>query len=247
MARSSSRLAALRAASRAAITAASGDGGAAAAWRRDAGLAPALRRSGAPAGRGGSRCGRSLAAGGGSFAAPTADRPASRRRPRPRRPRHRRRAVRAAALSAVAVVMLARSYALLRQRITLLRTGGIVAARRKSWNKPRCAARRGPWPRRSARPRSDGVRRGDRRRRARPGSPPRSGSSSSSPDISRGGGGKGLRGRRAYPLRRGDRSDRARPAAAGMAQRGHADQDRGHRRPLLLARASRRRCGCRIS
>ena len=29
--------------------------------------------------------------------------------------------------------------------------------------------------------------------------------------------------------------------------RGHADQDRGHRRPLLLARANRRRCGCRIS
>ncbi len=30
--------------------------------------------------------------------------------------------------------------------------------------------------------------------------------------------------------------DRARPPAAGMAQRRHADQDQGHRRPLLLAR-----------
>ena len=60
-------------------------------------------------------------------------------------------------------------------------------------------------------------------------------------------GGEGLRGRRAYPLRRGDRSDRSRPAAAGMAQRGHADQDRGHRRPLLLARRQPARCGCRIS
>ena len=29
--------------------------------------------------------------------------------------------------------------------------------------------------------------------------------------------------------------DRARPAASRLAQRGHADQDRGHRRPLLLA------------
>ena len=26
---------------------------------------------------------------------------------------------------------------------------------------------------------------------------------------------------------------------------GHADQDRGHRRPLLLARRDRARCGCR--
>ena len=52
----------------------------------------------------------------------------------------------------------------------------------------------------------------------------------------RGGGGEGLRGRRAHPVRRGDRSGRARPAASGMAHRGHADQDRGHRRPLLLAR-----------
>ena len=44
----------------------------------------------------------------------------------------------------------------------------------------------------------------------------------------RGGGREGLRGRRAYPVRRGDRSDRPRPAAAGMAERGHPDQDRGH-------------------
>ena len=61
-----------------------------------------------------------------------------------------------------------------------------------------------------------------------------------SPEHRRRGGREGLRGRRPYPLRRGDRSDRPRPAAAGLAQRGHADQDRGHRRPLLLARASRR-------
>ena len=39
----------------------------------------------------------------------------------------------------------------------------------------------------------------------------------------------------------------ARPAAAGLARRGHADQDRGHRRPLLLALGARRACGCRIS
>ena len=68
-----------------------------------------------------------------------------------------------------------------------------------------------------------------------------------SPDISVVRCGKGLRGRRAYPLRRGDRSDRARPAAAGLAQRRYADQDRGERRPLLLALGDARACGCRIS
>ena len=46
---------------------------------------------------------------------------------------------------------------------------------------------------------------------------------------------------------RGDRSDRPRPAAAGLAQRRDADQDRGERRPLLLALGDAARCGCRIS
>ena len=56
----------------------------------------------------------------------------------------------------------------------------------------------------------------------------------------RGGGGEGLRGRRPYPLRRGDRSGRPRPAAARLALRGYADQDRGHRRSLLLSVRRRR-------
>ena len=56
----------------------------------------------------------------------------------------------------------------------------------------------------------------------------------------RGGGGEGLRGRRPYPLRRGDRSGRPRPSAAGLALRRYADQDRGHRRPLLLPVRRRR-------
>ena len=90
--------------------------------------------------------------------------------------------------------------------------------------------------RRHARPRVHGVRR--RHRRRRPGRARRRDPAQAARSRSRRGGGReGLRGRRAYPLGRGDRSDRARPAHPGMADRRHPDQDRGARRPLLLARA----------
>ena len=84
------------------------------------------------------------------------------------------------------------------------------------------------------RPRVHGVRR--RHRRRRPGrARRRDPAQAARARARRGGGREGLRGRRPYPVRRGDRSDRPRPAAAGMAHRGHPDQDRGQRRPLLLA------------
>ena len=58
---------------------------------------------------------------------------------------------------------------------------------------------------------------------------------------------EGLGGRRPYPVGRGDRSGRPRPAAARLARRGHAAQDAGDRRPLLLARARPARCACPTS
>ena len=88
----------------------------------------------------------------------------------------------------------------------------------------------------SARPRSDGIRR--RHRRRRPGRARRRDPAQADfPRHQRRGGGKGLGGRRAYPVRRGDRSDRR---STGCCRNGAARTRRSRpRSPTTASTGSR--------
>ena len=97
---------------------------------------------------------------------------------------------------------------------------------------------------------SDGIRRGDRRRRAgraRRRDPPEAAGRRARPGDLRRRAREGLGGRRAHPVRRGDRSDRPRPPDPGLEGEGRADHTR--RSPTTASSISARpaKCGCRTS